>query len=103
METLTNEIQQFSGKCRETEESRERRNEVRRRIKDIASERHPDADVVIVGSCGNGFGTKSSDLDLTIIFSSGSAYNYAVIQNLWKIEEKMKKDKSSYKDVEVML
>ena len=101
MEALANDIQQFTDGFKETEESRERRNELRRRIKEIVNENHPDANVVIVGSCGNGFGIMFSDLDLTVILSSRISFRSSIHQLLLKIEKGLKRDSSSYTDIEV--
>ena len=101
MDRLTTEITKFANDCRETDESKERRNELRKRIKDIANALNLDGNVVIVGSCGNGFGTKNSDLDLTIIFTSGYSYNHAAIGILFKIQKSLESDGSSYTKLQV--
>jgi len=102
MDGLTTEIKKFANDCRETEESKARRNELRRRLKDIINTLNLDGNVVIVGSCGNGFGTKNSDLDLTIVFTSGYSYNHAAIGILFKIEKSLESEGSSYTNVQVV-
>ena len=103
MDRLTNEVKQFSDSCKETEESKERRHDLRRRLKDMVNESRPGSDVVIVGSCGNGFGTKNSDLDLTIIDPPRSTFFFWSTNILMEIESCLKRNKSLYTDVEVGL
>ena len=101
MDRLTNEIKQFFEDCKETEESKERTNEVRRRVKVIVNEKNPGADVLIVGSCGNGFGTRNSDVDLTINVP-GSFLNSIGTDLLFTIQRRLLRDKASYTDVVVL-
>lgn len=103
MDRLTNEIKQLSDDYKETEESKERRQDLKRRINEMVNESKPGAEVVVVGSCGNGFGTKNSDLDLTIIPSSRSAYCFLSTNILMKIELCLNRHKSLFTDIEVIL
>ena len=100
METLTKEIMRFSDDCKETEESKKKRNDLKMRIKDMLDETNQNGNVVIIGSCGNGFGMKNSDLDLTINFSPKS--RLPVIKILIKLQECLHRDRSSYTNVEVL-
>ena len=102
MDLLRTEILQFYDDWKETEESKERRVELRRRIKDIVNEFISNADVVVVGSCGNGFGTKNGDLDLTVLTPTTVFSNYSANHILIRIERSLARDRSSYTDIEVL-
>ena len=102
MDPLTIEILKFYDDCKETEESKERRTELRRRINDIVNEFIANADAVVVGSCVNGFGTKNGDLDLTILTPFSIVTNYSATHILIKIQQSFARDRSSYTDIEVL-
>ena len=112
MEALSIEIKNFCHGLEETERDKNHKRNIVSKIQSIINQKTSDAQTVVVGSCGNGFGTRGSDLDMTILLHSRRASstrswsmsfsNYTSPSSILShLESSLSLDRSAYKDVQV--
>ena len=100
MEDLTVSIKTSYLRSKETDESRLRRRDLVERIESIVLKKYPNNKVLMIGSSSNGFGTNSSDLDLTILHLQryGNPFGIVILTDLEKV---LKQDRGTFKEIEV--
>ena len=112
MEALSNEIRNFCNGLEESERDRSYRRNIVSKIQSIIDQKTSGAQIVVVGSCGNGFGTRESDLDMTILLHnrrSSSARSCSMSYSsytspssiLSHLESSLLQDRGAYRDVKV--
>ena len=111
MEALSNEIRNFCNGLEETERDKSHRRNIVSKIQSIIDQKTSDAQIVVVGSCGNGFGTRESDLDMTILLHNrrSSARSRSMSYSLYTspssilshLESSLLQNRAAYRDVQV--